>query len=310
MKISNQNTQCLTKKGILIWITIWITTLLLLPFLTLAGEDNHDTGLVVLSDTMASVSGIETLTVTAGQLHNLATLFGDITTDPGSLSHIRARFDGVISDVTVNLGDKVKSGDTLAMVESNESLKRYQVSSPFTGTIIGRHANTGELSNGQILFSIANYDDVWAQLKIFPQQRASVKSGQKVWLSNTGFIQESAISHTTPSHEGKPYTLAFVKLNNTDGNWPVGALIKAQIKTATNDVPLLIPKSAIQQYKRKKVVFVKQGNEYRPRPITLGLSDNENVEVLQGLLKGELIVSQNSYLIKADLEKSEAGHDH
>jgi cobalt-zinc-cadmium efflux system membrane fusion protein len=41
-----------------------------------------------------------------------------------------------------------------------------------------------------------------------------------------------------------------------------------------------------------------------------GLSDNENVEVLQGLLKDELIVSQNSYLIKADLEKSEAGHDH
>lgn len=186
----------MTKKGIF----IWITTLLQLPFLTLAGEDNHDTGVVVLTDTMASVSGIETLTVTAGKLHNLATLLGDITTDPGSLSHIRPRFDGVISDVSVNLGDKVKPGDTLAMVESNENLKRYEFSSPFTGTFIGRYANTGELSNGQILFSIANYDDVRAQLKISPQQRASVKSGQKVWLSHAGFIQESAISHSTPSH--------------------------------------------------------------------------------------------------------------
>jgi cobalt-zinc-cadmium efflux system membrane fusion protein len=306
VKTSNQNTHYLTKKEIFIWITM----LLLLPVLTFASENNHNKDVVVISETVASASGIETLAVSAGQLHNLTTLFGDITADPGSLSHIRARFDGVISDVTVNLGDNVKLGDTLAMVESNESLKRYQVSSPFTGTIIGRHANTGELSNGQVLFSIANYDDVWAQLKIFPQQRAVIKSGQRVWLNNAGFVQESLISHTAPSPEGKPYTLAFVKLSNTDGNWPVGALTQAQIKTATTDVPLLVPKSAIQQYRRQKVVFIKQGNEYHPRPITLGLSDNENVEVLQGLLKGELIVSQNSYLIKADLEKSEAGHDH
>ncbi len=104
--------------------------------------------------------------------------------------------------------------------------------------------------------------------------------------------------------------MTFVKLSNIDGNWPVGALHQAQIKTATKDFPLLVPKTAIQQCKQKKDVFAKKGNEYQPRPITLGLSDNKNVEVLQGLLKGELIVSQNSYLIKTDLEKSEAGHDY
>jgi cobalt-zinc-cadmium efflux system membrane fusion protein len=254
VKTSNQNTHYLTKKGTFVWMTM----LLLLPILTLTGEYNHNTDVVVISDSMASTSGIETLAVTAGQLHNLATLFGDITTNPDSLSHIRARLDGVISDVTVNLGDKVKSGDTLVMVKSNESLKRYQVSSTFTGSTIGRHANTGELSNSQILFSIANYGDVCAQLKIFPQQRAVIKSGQKVWHNNAGFIQESFISHTTPSPEGKPCTLAFVKLSNIDGNWPVGALTQAQIKTATKDFPLLVPKSAIQQCKQKKTFLQKK----------------------------------------------------
>ena len=306
MKTVKQSSLHLTKNTTLTCLIL----LLLSPFLTLASEGNHNKEVAVISDSIANASGIETAVVSAGQLHNLTTLFGNVTTDPASLSHIRARFDGVISDVTVNLGDKVKSGDTLATVESNESLKRYQVTSPFTGTIIGRHANAGELSNGQILFSIANYDYVWAQLKIFPKQRASIKSGQKVWLSNADFVQESSISHTVPSSAGKPYTLAFVKLSNTDGNWPVGALAKAQVKTATQDIPLLIPKTAIQQYKRQKVVFVKKGNEYHPRHITLGLADNKNIEVLQGLETGERVVSQNSYLIKADLEKSEAGHDH
>ncbi|MFT6284350.1 MAG: cobalt-zinc-cadmium efflux system membrane fusion protein [Arenicella sp.] len=305
MKKFNQNTQYWAKSLRSISII-----LLLLPFLAQAVEDNHNPEAVKISDAMANASGIDTVVVAAGQLHNLATLFGDIITDPASLSHIRARFDGVVSDVTVNLGDKVKRGETLAMVESNESLKRYQVTSPFSGTIIGRHANTGELSNGQILFSIANYDDVWAQLKIFPKQRASIKSGQKVWLNSVDFIQESSISHIAPSPEGKPYILGFVKLRNTDGNWPVGALIRAQVKTATKEVPLLIPKSAIQAYKGKNTVFVKRGNEFQPRHISLGLADNKNVEVLKGLVSGELIVNQNSYLIKADLEKSEAGHDH
>lgn len=306
MNIFNQNIHFVTKKLTVMLIVVVTIT----PLLTLAGGDDHDENVVIISDSMAKASGIATVAVSAGQLNSLAILFGDVTTDPASLSHIRARFDGVISDVMMNLGDKVKRGDTLATVESNESLKRYPVTSPFTGTVIARHANAGELSNGQILFSIANYDDVWAQLKIFPNQRAAIKSGQKVWLSNTDFVQASFISHIVPSSEGKPYILAFVKLHNADGNWPVGALTKAQVRTATKNTPMLIPKSAIQEFEGRNVVFVKKGREYHPRPINLGLSDSQNVEVLQGLKTGELIVSQNSYLIKADLEKSEAGHDH
>jgi len=304
MIILKQNMQYVTKRLTLLSIII------LYPFLTLASEDDHKGEMVVISDSMAKASGIKTVAVSAGQLHILATLFGYVTTDPASLSHIRARFDGVISDVTVNLGDKVKRGDTLATVESNESLKRYSVTSPFTGTIIARHANAGELSNGQILFSIANYDDVWAQLKIFPMQRAAINSGQKVRLSHTDFTQASSISHIVPTSEGKPYTLAFVKLNNYDGNWPVGALLKARISTATINTPLLIPKIAIQKYEGRTVVFVKKGNEYHLRTINLGRSDDINIEVLAGLETAEIIVSQNSYLIKADLEKSGAGHVH
>ena len=306
MNTFNQNRQCSTNKMALFPVIM----LLLIPFMSLASEDKHKGEMVTMSDNMAMASGINTVAVSAGQLNILATLFGDVTTDPASLSHIRARFDGVISDVTVNLGDKVKRGDPLATVESNESLKRYKVTSPFTGTIIARHANAGELSNGQILFSIASYDDVWAQLKIFPKQRAAIKSGQKVWLSNTDFTQESSISHIVPSSEGKPYTLAFVKLSNTDGNWPVGALLKARVSTATINTPLLIPKIAIQKYEGRTVVFVKKDNEYHPRTIKFGRTDDINIEVLAGLEAAEIIVSQNSYLIKADLEKSGAGHVH
>ena len=93
MNVVNQNTQCVTMKLILMLIIILTT----IPFLSSAAEDGHDEEVVVISDSMARASGIETLAVSAGQINNLAILFGDVTTDPASLSHIRARFDGVIS---------------------------------------------------------------------------------------------------------------------------------------------------------------------------------------------------------------------
>ncbi|MCC5450720.1 efflux RND transporter periplasmic adaptor subunit [Rheinheimera sp. UJ51] len=296
---------------------VLLALLILLSFISQAGEDDHgengthnDQKMVVMSDKVAQQSGIQTTVVSGGQIDSTVTVYGDIISDPASLSHIRARFDGVITKVTVTLGDRVKKGDVLATVESNESLKQYQLTSPFSGTVIARHANAGELSNGQILFSIANYDTVWAQLKLFPSQRISVAAEQAVILNYEDIAQTSSISHIAPASEAKPYTLAFVKLANNDGNWPIGTLVKAQITIATTDVSMRIPKSAVQIFEGKQVVFVKLGNEYHPRPVRLGVADNLHIAVLEGLAIGEHIVSQNSYVIKADLEKSEAGHDH
>ncbi len=275
-------------------------------------EDAHN--VATISAATATASGIETLAVTGGKLNISTNLYGKVVADPASLSHVRARFDGVITDVNVNLGDQVKKNDVLASIESNESLRRYQVNAPLTGTIIARNANNGGLSNGQILFSVANYDTVWVELKIFPQQRAAIHPKQLVILSNAGFSQQSSISHIIAATDDKPYTLAYVKLENnsekSESQWPIGAWVNAQVITASRQAAVIIPKLAVQQFQGQAVVFVKQGQQYRPRPVHLGQADTDNFEVLAGLIADEEIVAKNSFLIKADLEKSEAGHAH
>ena len=52
------------------------------------------------------------------------------------------------------------------------------------------------------------------------------------------------------------------------------------------------------------------GEEFEARPLTLGRSDGRFVEVLKGLRAGEAYAAKNSFLIKAELGKSEASHDH
>jgi cobalt-zinc-cadmium efflux system membrane fusion protein len=75
-------------------------------------------------------------------------------------------------------------------------------------------------------------------------------------------------------------------------------------------VPLAVPYSAIQRFRDFKVVFARFGNTYEVRMLEMGRRDPQWVEVLGGLEPGTLYVTQNSYLIKADIEKSGAKHAH
>ncbi len=75
-------------------------------------------------------------------------------------------------------------------------------------------------------------------------------------------------------------------------------------------VPVGVPVKAIQTLRDWSVVFVNKGTFYEARPLELGQSDGENVEVLKGLNPGDRFVVSNSFAIKAEIEKSSATHDH
>jgi membrane fusion protein, heavy metal efflux system len=73
---------------------------------------------------------------------------------------------------------------------------------------------------------------------------------------------------------------------------------------------IAVKKTAVQTFRDWTVVFKKYGDKYEIQPVTLGGSDGEWFEVLEGLKVGEEYVSENSFLVKADVLKSGASHDH
>lgn len=262
-----------------------------------------------IEDKMASQVGIVTSVSGPQELHQTITVFGSIVLAPEQLSHVRARFEGLVKAVKVTLGDRVKTGDVLAEIESNESLKTYTIRSPITGRVVQRHANTGEVTQDQILFSIANFDTVWAELRVYPAQRSSVSEGQSAHvLTSTGSVA-STVDHILPSI-GAPYQIARVKLANDKQSLPPGLMTEARIEVGRFSVALAVEKNAVQTLGGRQGVFVKQGDVYRFTPLVLGRSDDHFYEVVEGLEMDSDYVSQNSYLIKADIEKSEAEHEH
>lgn len=269
-------------------------------------EENH----VEIDDEMARQQGLATAEALAGEVSLTTKLYGRIVLSPDQVSQVRARFPGRITRVNVNFGDEVKKGQLLASVESNNSLQSYNLRAPISGTITAKEASTGEVAAEQVLFTITNTSSLWAELKVFPEQASAVKAGQKVHMMNGEREFVSTIKQLLPSEQAKPYRIARVPIENTEAALFPGLLVEAQVIIQQETVDIRIPNSAIQRYEGSQVAFLKTDGKYQVKPLQLGISDGRFSEVISGLRQGDEIVVENSYLIKADLEKEGAAHAH
>ena len=97
---------------------------------------------------------------------------------------------------------------------------------------------------------------------------------------------------------------------NNDENFKAGSFVHGRIEVATFDVPLAVKRSGLQAFRDFTVVYAKVGQQYEVRMLELGRQGEEWIEVLGGLEPGTVYVTENSYVLKAEIEKSGASHDH
>ncbi len=250
-------------------------------------------------------------------IHQSVTSYGRLSISPEQTSHVRARFSGVIVSVAASIGDVVKKGDLLAEVESNESLKKYSIRAPIAGTIIQRHANAGEITQQQVLFSISNFDELWVDFHVHPTQHTNTLQGKNVFikagsLGASGNVYRSKVQHVLPAPDGQPYVIARVKLPQitSSNQFYPGVMVEGKIVSNEFGVELAVDKSAIVTMEGKEGVFVLKGKSYTFQPLVLGRKGDLYVEVLSGLEEKTIYVNKNAFIIKADIQKSEAEHVH
>jgi cobalt-zinc-cadmium efflux system membrane fusion protein len=261
---------------------------------------------------VAERAGIETASAGPGTLSETISLYGTVGPDPTRVREVKARFPGVIRSAAKRVGDPVRAGETLATVESNESLQTYAVTAPIAGVVTQRHAESGEQTGEEALFEIADFTRLAADFTVFPRDRGRLRSGQPVKITaENGGKADGTITYIAPSGDrGSQSVIARVMVENTDGTWTPGQFIEGQVTVGETPVALAVPLSALQGFRDFTVVFAQVDDTYEVRMLDLGRRDGERVEVLGGLAPGTRIVTQNSYLIKADIEKSGASHDH
>lgn len=258
-------------------------------------------------------SGIVVAAAGPGTIDTFTELPGEVRPNGDKLAHIVARYPGVVRAVRKTVGDHVRAGDVLAIVESSTSLAPYQLTTAIDGVIIDKHITQGEAIDAEKgAFLVADLSDVWIDLAVYQKDLDKVARGQTVRISAGPSLPatDGTVSYLTPTVDPPTRTAtARVVLGNADGRWRPGMFVTARV-LAPVEAALVVPLTAIQTLEGSPVVFVEAPEGFAPRPVILGTRGESQVAVLSGLRAGERVATAGSFLLKAELGKGAAEHDH
>lgn len=364
-------------------------------------------GRVDMATETAQSAGIEIKTAGPVKMKTILELPGEIGLNKNKVAHVVPRLSGVVAEVRKNLGDRVKKGEVIALIDSRElaeakteyiesvhrlefaqaafvreeslwkkkispeqdylasrhaleeaeiarqaseqkllalglsqsdldslaiepegkvinrevrapfvakALTRYELKSPLDGMIIEKMVSTGEaIKEDADIFVIADLSTVWGEITVYQKDLGAVRTGQQVTVRSKELNLETAgrISFIgSLVGEETRAAKAHVDIPNPKGLWRPGLFVTVELVQEETLVPVAVSADAVQTFRDWDVVFMQSGNQFEVRPLELGRSDGQWVEVISGLSPGEKYAAGNSFVLKADLGKSGATHDH
>jgi membrane fusion protein, heavy metal efflux system len=340
---------------------------------------------VAMSDLQLKQNGVGIDTAGPARLSSSLQLNGEIRVNQDRMVHIVPRLAGMVRSVTVNAGDRVRKGQLLAVISSQEladqrgellsarkrlalarsvhdrerqlwqekisaeqdyqqarsalaeadialqgarqklasagagegaqgDLTRYEIRAPIDGTITEKRIAVGQsVKDDSDIFVVADLSTVWVEAIVPAKDINFVKNGQKAVVSSAVFDGNAAgiVSYVGALvGEQTRSAVARIVLPNADGTWRPGLPVTIALVAQEVEVPVAVATESIQTFKDAPAVFGRFGDVFEARPVVVGRSDGKLTEIIEGLRAGEQYAAKNSFLIKADLGKAGASHDH
>lgn len=356
-------------------------------------DEHEEEKIVRLTEAKRKELGIEVAAAQSGSLKTQLSLTGTMSVNTDRFVRIVSRIPGVVREVRKNVGEMVRAGEVMAVIDSREladakgaylaaterltltadtfqrekdlwekkispaedylkakqahaearielrlakqklialgfsepalkqlmsepeaSLTRYEIVAPLAGTVIEKRLNVGEfVKDDNEVFNVADLRTVWVNLNVPPADLHFVEKGQRVQIAAGAHLPEveGRISYIGAVVVENTRTVPVrAELPNPDGRWRPGLFVTARLTTKETTASVLIPKAAIQTIENKPTVFVQTQEGFEARPVTLGQSSETHTEITAGLAIGERYAATETFVLKADLGKSEAEHQH
>ncbi len=270
-------------------------------------------GRTTITPEAAEQGGIEIGTAGPASIGDARELYGTVELDPSARSEIRGQFPGRVVSVTKQVGDSVRRGELLAQVESSESLQIYPVYSTVSGVVAERAGNPGNMTGGEPLYVITNPGATTVVFNIFPRDLGIVRPGMRVEVEaqDGRAVGAATLGQYLPEGNAQAGTaLIRASIPNRGGWIRPGMTMRGRLTVNQESVPLAVRTEAIQPFRDFQVVYARYGDEYEVRMLELGRRGADYTEVLSGIEPGTPYVTQGSFLVRADVEKSGASHDH
>lgn len=208
--------------------------------------------------------------------------------------------------------------------ESGEVDPRFAIRAPIAGEVVQREVTLGELVHPErdALLVIADVQTLWVLADVPEAHLPKVAKGAMVWI-NAGNLDahkhQGRVSYVAPMIEPHTRTSSVrVEVQCEDRSLKPGMFVQVEIVASNRSrfgaQPVIaIPQEAVQVVEGQSAVFVpvpEEENTFAKRPIVAGKPIGGMVPVFRGLSADEPYVASGSFLLKADLGKSAAQHNH
>jgi len=193
------------------------------------------------------------------------------------------------------------------------------VTAPIEGRIVDRDITVGEVvDRGSRMFRIADTRTVWLDLRVAAEQASLARLGLPVRYQGDGSQVEHEGTITWISSDVDPQTRTVrvrAELPNADASLRNESFGRGEIVLRQEPAAIVVPEESLQWDGSSHVVFVRDARFFekdRPkffvtRSVRPGAKQDGFVEIIAGVLPGEVVASSGSDVLRAQLLRSNLG---
>jgi cobalt-zinc-cadmium efflux system membrane fusion protein len=227
---------------------------------------------------------------------------GNVAVLPDAQTQVSLRISGNVQAVYVNLGDSVRAGQELALIESRtvgNPPPTVVVPAPADGIVDARNITVGQsVEPNSTLFHLSDRSRMRVIGKVYEEDIGQVHVGQPAFVKLLAYPNEllsGTIGFIGPTLDPETRTVdVWILLDNKQGLLKPNLFAHVNIVLGENKAALTVPNGAILEANGEKFVFVHEGDKYDRVDITIGVADDQYSEVKSGIVPGDEVVTQGA----------------
>ena len=257
-------------------------------------------GPVVLTAAQQQALDLKLVAAELRPLDTLLDLNGELALLPDKQADVTLRISGRIKALEARLGDRVRAGQQLALVESRavgNPPPNVAVTAPMSGIIDRRAVILGQaVEPGTALFHISERSELRVVARVYEEDLGKVKVGQAARVRLLGYpdqVLTGKIILIDPNLDADSRTVAvWVLIRNPDDLLKPNMFAQVTVVLGRTEDALAIPSAAIIEADGQRFVFAKEGDQFHRVDVLVGATDDSYSEIADGLVPGDEVVTQ------------------
>lgn len=249
---------------------------------------------------------IKTVQAGKGNIEEIISLNGDIR----GLREVDVytRVSGKLIKKIKEEGDSVKKGEIVALIDRDEpalGFTKAEVKSPIEGTVIRYYVDIGdsvipqEPMPQEPVVNIAYMDKVKIVVNVGEKDITKLRKGEKVRVSVDAYPEENFLGRVVkvaPAVDLRSRKLKVeLEIENKDHRLKPGMFADVEIIYNEHSNVLVVPRISVLEKEGRTILFTVEDDRAKLREVKTGISDEEKIEIVEGLSEGESVVIEGNY---------------